>query len=368
MFNSDKQKTAVKEKTVKPNKITAGKLIIAFLAVFIPVTALKAYHMLKFTDSETGFFLDRTDITVYLFYIILVAGVLLITLLSYLSARGGNLPGGEVFRKRDIVGGILSLGTAAFLGFRAYDIYSELAGIAESYGVSLFAASKLEHHNVFYFGQLIFAALGALWLIYYAVSRFAGKDFCTKLRVLSLAPAVWGACRVIEFFTVTISYLNVAELFCDIFTAVLGMIFLFCLARCAADVEGDNAVWSVFASGLSLAVVGISAQAIRIFFMVSGRSGLLVTDRPFSALFFSLSLLGLWTVVSAASYKKKPASESASDWEVADSSEPAQDADIPAAAPSDDDAAPSAVEADEPLQSAAPSDAENDAQAENNGD
>lgn len=316
MFNQEKASASTKP--IKPNGITAVKVLIAFAVMFVPVIAMKAYHMLKFTDPATGFFYNRTDITVYIYYAITVAAVLILCALSYFSARGGNLPKGKVFRRRSVVTGVLALGAAACLGYRAYEVYVELSLVAANNQLTLLNASRSTGYNVFFLGQLIFGALGALWLLLYAVARISGKNFCKKLGILSLAPAVWGACRVIEYFTVTISYLNVAELFCDIFSAVLIMVFLFCLARCAVDIEGDNAVWTVFASGLSAALITLSTQLIRIFLMVSGRDEMLVTNRPFSILYFVFGIFALSEVMFAALHKKKKVTADAGEWEVAD--------------------------------------------------
>ena len=66
-------------------KITPSLILGVSGAAFVVFLILRFYQLIKITDSETGFFTDKSDISVILFYVLSIGAVFGVLILSYLS-------------------------------------------------------------------------------------------------------------------------------------------------------------------------------------------------------------------------------------------------------------------------------------------
>ena len=65
-----------------------------------------------------------------------------------------------------------------------------------------------------------------------------------------LFPVIWAFAETLEFFSVTVSYLKVSQLFFAIFSAAFLMVFLFENARVLTGIGRKSSVWFFFATGI----------------------------------------------------------------------------------------------------------------------
>lgn len=236
----------------------APMLVTAVTALLL--LPLRILQLANNTDLVTGFF-ERRDVFVYLFFVLAVAAPLLTTALSFFC---GNMPSEKQADGVRPLSGIASLAMGAAFGLTAYRLFTTLNAAAETAGLSVYAAAKL-NGELRPFLEMIFASVAVAAFVLYAVACFCGRrGWLRFVGLLFLAAPLWGICRVITYFTRTISYLVVGELFVELYAAVFLMLFLFCFARLVTETGSKGAVWTVVASGLVSALFCLLASVPRL--------------------------------------------------------------------------------------------------------
>ena len=72
-------------------------------------------------------------------------------------------------------------------------------------------------------------------------------------RVLTLMPLLWGIARLLGHFSRTISYLRVSDLFLNIMSMVLLLLFFMAAAQVISGVNAEKKMWRLVAVGLPAA-------------------------------------------------------------------------------------------------------------------
>lgn len=234
--------------TVKTAGVT-GAVLFALLFV------LRLYQTMRLTDPATGFFTDRSNFTVPVFYVLAIGSVLVTVLLTFLAKKETVT---LTENKRDIPHAVTSLLFAASL----------VLAFKNGFGVSPYT----EEGRVNYVAKLIpaFALLTAAVLLVNFISFISGKMIVGKIKILSLIPALWGFFVTINYFTVTASYIRVTQLMLTIFADAFLMLFLLEYARYVSGIGIADAVWAFYATGIvasSLLLVTEIPNLIFRFFM-----------------------------------------------------------------------------------------------------
>lgn len=246
--------------------LTPSAPILAALIGAAVLLPLRIRQLSSNTDLSTGFFIER-DIFVYAFFAVCVLASVATVALSYLC---GKMPSNEVAQVKRPVCAITSLLMAAGFGFESLKILRVLQAKAKEDGLSLYESSVANES----LRDLLECALGGVAMVAFvllSVACLCGKFKWLKFpAILFLAAPLWGVLRVISYFTYTISYLVIAELFCEMYACVCLMLFLFSIARFFTETGSEGSIWAVVASGLLSALFCLLASIPRLFTTVLG--------------------------------------------------------------------------------------------------
>lgn len=219
-------------------------LSIVSAVLFGLLFALRLYQINALTDPETGFFTDHSNFTVILFYILAIGSVLATVVMAY-PANLGKAGKPEAKSPFLAVGSVLFAVPLAIDGIRGLQ---EVASASAAFGSFRDAVNSLGGY--IFFVAPLFAVLSAVVFVLAAVSFLTGNLFVTKLRICLLIPVLWAFFTTIGYFTITASYIKVAQLMLTIFADAFLMLFLFSFARFVSGIGIEEAHWSFFATGL----------------------------------------------------------------------------------------------------------------------
>ena len=201
-------------------KIIPSHILLASGITFVLFLILRFYQLIKITDSETGFFTNKSDITVVLFYILAIGVVFGILILSFLSK--GIKPVNSV--QKNIPCAISALAFAGSLVWTAIEGISELSASFDGYYGSF--SSFIREKGAISAVSPVLAILSALVFIVNAFCLFSGSSLISKMKLSLLIPVLWSFSQTISFFSITASYLKVSQLLITIFGNVFFMLFL----------------------------------------------------------------------------------------------------------------------------------------------
>lgn len=232
---------------------------IISLALYSLLMIVRLYQTFFCIDGETGFFI-KSDITVGLMYILVIAGVPLICALCYIS--GDSVRGGLVKKSGyfSAAAGILFAVTLLFTGakdnfaaikellqFLAEEEKITVPVIKESFGGWLGLLSAY------------FAFAGGIVILIESIITARGKELPSYMKLPMLIPVLWAFAETLSFFSVTVSYVKVSQLLLTIFSLAFTMLFLFENARISSDIGKKDAMWFFYASGIIAAGLSFAA-------------------------------------------------------------------------------------------------------------
>ncbi len=275
-------------------KLSKKTLFLVFGVEGIIFTALRFYQMNSLTDPETGFFTDRGNFTVPLFYALWFVTVLGSLLLFYISADSNTEAYGV---RKDFALGIGSLIMAAGAVYDAYSRFAAMKG--QLAGLSLFTYIRAEKAYLA-FGCIIFAVLSVLVFLADAAAFFTGSAFNKSLKVCHLFPVLWMFCLTTCYFSITVSYLNVSQLMLMIFADAFFMVFLFEFARFITGVGIAEAPWLLFATGVTAEILLIASVLPTLVFTVSGQTEKIVANCPLNVYDIAAAVFTVFALISAA--------------------------------------------------------------------
>ena len=264
----------LKAASLSPN----GAIILAAVFTLFAVP-LRTFQFLNCMDPETGFWTVR-DVTVPVLYALVIAVAVFAFFISLFS---GIMPKPEFSKQRDIPLGVSGLLMA--LGF-AWDAFVNVrtaiatyAGLSETEDLSL-TYQLISSGTLARFGQVLFAVLSVVSLIFFGISKLTGTTLYESHKVLALSPVVWGVFRLLVHFVEPISYKNVSQLLLEILLVVFAMIFWFAFARIASGVNPDSSMWLFFFGGITAAFLGYVCALAPFVLIITGQGHLIPENRP----------------------------------------------------------------------------------------
>lgn len=254
-------------------------------------TALRFYQMTALTDPETGFFTDRSNITVTLYYIMWGAIVLGGLISFYIS---DDIKPHAYAPRKNILQAVASLALGAGALHKSL---TDIAGMKESSGgMQLLAYVRMEKEFLTLAGAIL-GMLTFVAMLIDAAGFVSGRDFNTKLRATHLIPVLWMFTVTVSYFSITVSYLNVTQLMLMIFADAFFMIFVFEYARFLTDTGSEEAPWLLYATGVISLIFLVSSLLPNIWFTLSGKTEMINRHCPLnvygigSAVFTAISLI-----------------------------------------------------------------------------
>ncbi len=249
----------LKAASLSPN----GAIILAAVFTLFAVP-LRTFQFLNCMDPETGFWTVR-DVTVPVLYALVIAVAVFAFFISLFS---GIMPKPEFSKQRDIPLGVSGLLMA--LGF-AWDAFVNVrtaiatyAGLSETEDLSL-TYQLISSGTLARFGQVLFAVLSVVSLIFFGISKLTGTTLYESHKVLALSPVVWGVFRLLVHFVEPV---------------VFAMIFWFAFARIASGVNPDSSMWLFFFGGITAAFLGYVCALAPFILLITGQGHLIPESRP----------------------------------------------------------------------------------------
>lgn len=246
---------------VKGNTLLSLKTVKLTSAVlFGLLLALRIYQTFVLTDGETGFF-TKNNITVPLMFILSAGAAVVICILCYLIK---DFPAGDVRKRKSPLyagAGLLFAGTLLYEGICSVRLML-------SAGSGFSAMKEAVGGNVGLIGT-VFAFLGAAALVLSVISYVKTGTLTGKLKIPMLFPVLWAFAETLGFFSVTVSYIKISQLFLAIYSSAFLMLFLFENARVTTGIGRKSALWFFYATGIITAgfcvATGVPALLATVF-------------------------------------------------------------------------------------------------------
>lgn len=297
--------------------------MLAMFVGMIILVPLRIAQLFNNTDMTTGFFLER-GAGVYVFYSVAVLVVLAVAVLCFVC---GQMPSHAVAQVRRPGLGIASVALAAAFGGQSINALSAMMQESRLAGLSVyeFCVGNGTVRSLF---EAILGCVTMLALALLAIACITGKTKWLRFpAVLFLAAPLWGTLRVIFYFTHTISYLVVAELFCEMYATIFLMLFLFAIARFFTETGSEGGTWTVLATGLLSALFCMLASAPRLVSSIAGNGT--VEGFELNFIFAMGALFSVFAVSSVLKHGIAPKEETTEESNEADPALVGEDTEIP---------------------------------------
>lgn len=285
-------------KTLKAASLSPNGAIILAAVFTLFAVPLRTFQYLNCLDPDTGFWTVR-DVTLPVLYALIIMVAVLAFCISLFS---GIMPKPEFSKQRDIPLGVAGLLMA--FGF-AVDAFQNVrialttyAGMAPTEDLSL-TYQLISSGTIARFGQVLFAVLSIVSLVFFGVSKLLGTTLYENHKVLALSPVMWGVCRLLVHFVEPISYKNVSQLLLEICLVVFAMIFWFAFARIASRVNADSSMWLFFAGGITAAFLGFVCALPPAILLLTGRGHLIPATRPFQLVDLTFAIFATCALFNA---------------------------------------------------------------------
>lgn len=227
---------------LKGNALLSLKTVkLTSLVLFGLLLAVRIYQTFLLTDGETGFFTNN-NITVPLMFILSAGAAVVVCILCYLIK---DFPAGDVKKRTSP----LYVGAGLFFAFTL--LYEGLKSVKLmiSAGVSFSSVKEAAGGNVGLIGA-VFSILGAGAILLSVFSYIKTGTLTGKLKIPMLFPVLWAFAETLGFFSVTVSYIKIPQLFLAIYSAAFLMLFLFENARVTTGIGRKSALWFYYATGI----------------------------------------------------------------------------------------------------------------------
>ncbi|MBO5396741.1 MAG: hypothetical protein J6A97_07645 [Clostridia bacterium] len=246
---------------LKGNALLSLKTVkLTSLVLFGLLLAVRIYQTFLLTDGETGFFTNN-NITVPLMFILSAGAAVVVCILCYLIK---DFPAGDVKKRTSP----LYVGAGLFFAFTL--LYEGLKSVKLmiSAGGSFSSVKEAAGGNVGLIGA-VFSILGAGAILLSVFSYIKTGTLTGKLKIPMLFPVLWAFAETLGFFSVTVSYIKIPQLFLAIYSAAFLMLFLFENARVTTGIGRKSALWFYYATGIIAAgfclATGIPALLAGVF-------------------------------------------------------------------------------------------------------
>ncbi|MBQ6420535.1 MAG: hypothetical protein IJK02_05630 [Clostridia bacterium] len=252
-----------------------NRLVLIFILIGIAFTLLRIYQTMFLIDPATGFFTDKTNPTVLLFYILAVGIALGSGVLMYLC-KLDDAP--KLYPTKSVAHALTSFILAIGAGVSAGRLFGSLHG----------PDGKLSRIVVM---GIVFGFGAAAVFFADAVMHLAGSKSGKDLGALRLIPVFWMFFLTVQKFTVTASYLHCSQLMLVIFSNAFFMIFLFEYARKKTGIYAADNSAAFYTSGIvsfsfSFAV---ALTSLLLKFVTKGS----IVNCPFEPYYIGIALFSL---------------------------------------------------------------------------
>lgn len=298
---------------MKLSKRTNSTLVtipfIASLAALLVAVPIRVYQYLKLINPTTGFF-DETDFSIFVLYGIIALAMLICIVISYINhkslqpvAIGKN---SKVFLAVSL---LMALGTA----IDCVSLIAEFSDLADKAPINISREFLFEYISsqggTLTLIEAVFAAISAFYFVLSGLLSVNNNDSKPRFKILALSPVVWCVFRLLYRFKRTIAFINVSDLFIELFSIVMAMVFFLALAQIRSKIDADSIFWKIYAYGLPAAVLALVCFVPRLILVVTGNSDMINPLHSLRISDLTFAVYAIYICVSATKAEPKRISE-----------------------------------------------------------
>lgn len=260
---------------------------IFFISALVGIV-LRSFQMLKFIDSETGFYTGGKFVTVIL-YGVIFACFLTFCVKAFLSAESEKIQVQGIKNK--------PLGIATFV-FSVSLVFDFLSGFSASGDAELAYDFKglMLTGTMPRFLQSIFALVSAVYFIIVAKDFIKGTSKASKHRVLATMPIGWAGFRMVCRFVRQISFVKVSDLLLELLMLALMLLFFMAFAQVASGVYSDGFRWRIPSFGASAALIAATLSVPRLIFTLVNFERYINSQHTFQITDFAFVIFALMLI------------------------------------------------------------------------
>lgn len=298
---------------MKLSKRTNSTLVtipfIASLAALLVAVPIRVYQYLKLINPTTGFF-DETDFSIFVLYGIIALAMLICIVISYINhkslqpvAIGKN---SKVFLAVSL---LMALGTA----IDCVSLIAEFSDLADKAPINISREFLFEYISsqggTLTLIEAVFAAISAFYFVLSGLLSVNNNDSKPRFKILALSPVVWCVFRLLYRFKRTIAFINVSDLFIELFSIVMAMVFFLALAQIRSKIDADSIFWKIYAYGLPAAVLALVCFVPRLILVVTGNSDMINPLHSLRISDLTFAVYAIYICVSATKAEPRRISE-----------------------------------------------------------
>lgn len=291
------------KKTTEKSKFNLAKAGIISAVIFAVLFALRLYQLIAITDPVTGFFTDHKNITIIPMYVIAILSVIAVAVMCYKSS---DKPLGLRYEGKDYFHAATSLFFAIATAIDSYQRFREIAELKRMTGSISSALVILGGYTKIIIP--VAAALSAFVFIADFASAAAGKNYMKNLKIPMLFPVIWAFFLTVSYFTITASYIKVAQLMFTIFADAFLILFLFEYARMNSGIGRQESVWAFYATGIITVGLTLISTVPTLFFELFAPEKVVV-HCPFRLYSLAAMLFAVSAMINVARGGKEKAEE-----------------------------------------------------------
>ena len=270
------------------DSINASLLQILFLVATVVGVIVRTFQRFTQIESDTGFYKEINFVNTFIMvFMILIPLVFL--LLSFLSKDTKALTF-EKTSSRPLFA--VSFALAAAFVYDAIASLFRLATLEEVYPSAGFNEAP------FLKARILLALISGVFMVFFGLNAKGSYNKLSKLFILPLAPAVWAAVRLFPLFANEISYIQVSDLFSEIFMLVFAVLFFFYLAQSVNGTGHFGCSYKVVAYGFSTAFLSAVINIPKFVATVVSADKYIASGYPLSAVDFMVFLFAATAVIA----------------------------------------------------------------------
>lgn len=298
---------------MKPSKRTNSTLVtipfIASLAALLVAVPIRVYQYLKLINPTTGFF-DETDFSIFVLYAILALAMLICIVISYINHKSLQpVAIGKSSKVFLAVSLLMALGTA----IDCVSLIAEFSDLADKAPINISREFLFEYISsqggTLTLIEAVFAGISAFYFVLSGLLSVNNNDSKPRFKILVLSPVVWCVFRLLYRFKRTIAFINVSDLFIELFSIVMAMVFFLALAQIRSKIDADSIFWKIYAYGLPAAVLALVCFVPRLILVVTGNSDMINPLHSLRISDLTFAVYAIYICVSATKAEPKRISE-----------------------------------------------------------
>lgn len=282
-------------KTKKSYPFIASFAVMALgILALLPV---RIYQYFKILEPDTGFY-SKIDASVYVMYAVMAIVIVFSVAAAFINRKNLEM---KKISLSPVAGGTVFI-------LSALGMISDAVACISDY-LKLSGEDVKQSGGIIIILEAVFALISGVYFCALASSYLAKRNNAPKLRTIALALPLWAVMRLLMRFKTTISFINVSDLFIELFAIVFTMLYLLYFAQTMSEVDKGESYYKMFAYGIPAVVFSLACFIPRLILLVIGKDDLLNENYSVEICNLVIPIMIIATLISR-SYSLKKAKNS----------------------------------------------------------